>query len=169
MRALTIAALGLAATASYAQFEGAGEGLSLKIGGAYFFDNTTRNQTGDLALGLGAELTFGNSLFGRGETFFAVDWMSRGLSGNRGNILYYTVNQRFYDDDSFEVEDRRYFFVGVGFATVDVVSSRTVFALRGGAGVEFSRNLFAEATLFLSESVSGASGNGVGVFVGYRF
>ena len=166
-RLLVLAALCSSAFAS-AQGIGTPVNLSFRAGYVFSLDDFTRDITGNL-IGFGADYFLERSLFEGGETFLSFDWMGRGLNGDKGNIFPIALNQRWYTSGDFESGNRRYYFLGLGVAIVDVVNTKTVAAVRAGYGTELGPHVFGELTFVWSEVASGARATSIGGYLGYRF
>lgn len=165
-RLLVLAAICSSAFAS-AQI-GSPVNVSFRVGFVYSLDEFTRDITGNM-IGVGADYHLTRSLFEGGETFLSFDWMGRSLSGAKGNMFPMCLNQRFFVSGDYEAGDRRYYFVGVGAAVIDVVSTNTALAARVGLGQEFGHHTFGEVTFVWSDAASGARATSVAAYLGYRF
>lgn len=165
---IALAALGGAALAS-AQTVTTPTNLALRLGVAYPIDNTTRDLVKNF-IGVGADYFFDRSLLEGGETSLSFDWLGKSGSGSKGNIFPIMLNQRWYNANTMGEDERRsYFFLGAGIAIVDVVSTKSVLAARGGYGMEFGEHLFGELNLIISDDAHGARANSAGIYIGYRF
>ena len=167
-RLLVIAAFVLSAFASAQQEFGQPVNLAFRGGFVYSLDNFTRAKIGNL-IGVGVEFFLDRSLLEGGETTLSLDWLGRGLNGDKGNLFPIMLNQRWYTGGDYESANRTYFFVGAGVAIIDVVSTGTVIAGRAGLGAEFGEHIFGEVTLVYSDAVRGARATSVGLYLGYRF
>jgi hypothetical protein len=165
-----LAALG-ASTAAFAQYGNDLKGQSItniavRLGGVFPIDGRLSDAV-DGMFGLGLEYTLGSSLFKKGETYLALDWLTESLSNSRVNIYPLTINQRFFYGESGR---RSYGFIGAGAFIIDANRSDTVLGIRGGFGTELGNNIFAEAAVtFADTSKAKIRANTVGVYVGYRF
>ncbi len=158
------------AVSAFASAQGISEptNISFRFGFVYPIDIVTRGITGNM-IGFGADVFLERPLFAGGETTLSVDWMGRGLNGDKGNMFPITITHRWYTGGSYEDANRSYYLMGVGIAIIDVTSTKTVAAARFGLGVEFSNHLFGEMSLFYSDAASGARATAVGTYLGYRF
>ena len=165
---IALAALGGAVLAS-AQTVATPTNLALRIGVGYPIDNTTRDLVKNF-IGVGFDYFFERSLMEGGETSLSVDWLGKSGSGSKGNIFPIMLNQRWYNPNAMgEDAKRSYFFLGAGVAVVDIVSTKTVLAARGGYGMEFGEHLFGELNLTISDDANGARANSAAIYIGYRF
>lgn len=160
---------GLAASAFAGAQIGTPVNLSFRVGAVFPLHEFTRDATANTLIGVGADYYFDRSLFDFGETYISFDWMGRGMNGDKGNMFPICLNQRWYVSGEFEMANRRYYFLGLGVAIVDVVSTKTVMAARAGLGAELGEHVFGELTFVLSDSASGARATSVGAYLGYRF
>ena len=168
-RLLVLAALGAAAFASADQGMGTPVNLSFRVGFVYPLDDFTRDITGNL-IGVGADYFLDRSLLqSGGETTLSFDWMGKGANGDRGNMFPIMLNQRWYSSGNYEDANRRYYFIGVGVAIIDVVHTNSVAAARLGIGSEFGQHMFGEIIGVWSGESSGARATSVGAYLGYRF
>jgi hypothetical protein len=169
-RLLVVAALATVAAFASAQNSAIGSpvNLSFRAGIVFPLDDVTRDLF-DNMVGIGAEYYLDRSLLEGGETTFSFDWIGRGLNGDKGNIFPIMLNQRWYVAGDFESANRRYYYLGLGVAVIDVVHTNTVAAARVGIGQEFGPHVFGEATFVYSDSSSGARATSIGAYVGYRF
>ena len=142
--------------------------LSFRGGFVYSLDEFTRDITGNL-IGFGADYYLDRSLLEGGETYLSFDWLGRGLNGDKGNLFPICLNQRWYSSGDYESANRRYYFLGIGVAVIDVVNTNTVAAARLGFGQEFGQHVFGELALVYSDASSGARATSVGAYLGYRF
>jgi hypothetical protein len=127
---------------------------------------------GSSLFGFGFEYFFDRALIDTGETSFSLDWISRGLNGDKGNMFPMMINQRFYLDDinSTPMGERSYAYAGVGVAVMDVFTGTdTELAARVGYGRELGLHTYIEATTFWSDAGSGARATSTGLYIGYRF
>jgi hypothetical protein len=166
-RLLVLAALSTSAFAS-AQI-GTPVNLEFRVGIVYPLHEFTRDLTGSSLIGFGADYFLERSLFEGGETFLSLDWMGRGLNGDKGNMFPICLNQRFYMGGDFESGNRTYYFLGAGVAIIDVVNTNTVAAARVGYGREMGPHTFGELTFVISDHSSGARATSLGAYLGYRF
>lgn len=167
-RLLVIAAFAMSAFASAQDGFGTPVNLSFRAGFVYSLDNVTRDLTGNM-IGVGFEFYLDRSLMEGGETTLSVDWMGKGLNGDKGNMFPMMLNQRWYTSGDYESANRAYYYIGVGVAIIDVISTNTVAAARFGIGSEFGEHMYGEMTLVYSDASSGARATSVGVYLGYRF
>ena len=167
-RLLVIVALAMSAFATAQDGFGTPVNLSFRAGFVYSIDNVTRNVTGNL-IGFGAEFYLERSLIPGGETTISLDWMGKGLNGDKGNMFPFMLNQRWYTGGDYESANRTYYYIGVGVAIIDIFNTNTVAAARLGVGIEFGEHLFSEITLVYSDSSAGARASSFGVYLGYRF
>jgi hypothetical protein len=168
-RLLVVAALAISAAFASAQGGiGTPVNLSFRAGFVYSLDEFTRDIM-DNMIGIGAEYYLDRSFFEGGETTLSLDWLGRGINGDKGNMFPIMLNQRWYVSGDYEMANRRYYYVGAGVAIIDVVSTNTVAAVRAGIGQEFGQHVFGELTLVYSDSSSGARATSIGAYVGYRF
>ncbi len=162
----TLAITGIAA-ASGRPLDATPTGMSIRGGVAFPIDGTySRGQSSLLNIGLEFELP--TPLLAGGDTFIALDYQTKGFSGNRGSVFPLTINQRFYGKGRSE-GNRTFGFLGVGVAFVDYTSSNTVLCARGGFGAELSTNVFVETEVTIAELADGLRPNSIGVSFGYRF
>lgn len=171
-RTLWLAGLGLGLVA-VAPAQGSSFGYpsnaALRVGAAYPLDGTTRNVVNNF-IGVGFDYFLDKSLFGEGETTISIDWLGKSGSGAKGNAFPIMINQRFYNGPELEAGGgRTYWFAGAGVALMDITSSDTVWAIRGGVGKEFGPNIFGELTFIYSDDAAGARATSIGAYVGYRF
>lgn len=165
---IALVALGGAAF-SQAQAVGTPTNIALRIGYAYPIDNTTRNLVRNF-IGVGFDYFLDRSLLEGGETTVSVDWLGKSGSGAKGNIFPIMLNQRWYNPNMTEEDSNRsYFFLGAGVAIIDVNSTKTVLAGRGGFGMEFGEHIFGELNIVISDDANGARANSAGIYLGYRF
>lgn len=167
-RLFVIAAIAMSAFATAQDGFGTPVNLSFRAGFVYSIDNFTRNITGNL-IGFGTEFYLDRSLVSGGETTLSLDWMGKGLNGDKGNMFPIMLNQRWYVSGNYENANRTYYYIGAGVAVIDIISTNTVAAARFGIGSEFGEHIFGELTLVYSDSSSGARASSVGVYLGYRF
>lgn len=123
--------------------------------------------------GVGLDYTLERSLLKGGQTYIALDFITKSSRGDRSNMFSGLLSQRFMfsEGTGMSGSTRTYGFLGIGAAMLDFGSSSTVLAARGGFGAEFSPNVFGELSLtFTSKGKStDAQGNFVGFYIGYRF
>lgn len=169
MRTLIALAALAGAAFSNAQAVTTPTNLALRIGYAYPIDNTTRDVVKNF-IGVGFDYFFDRSLLQGGETTLSVDWLGKSGSGAKGNVFPIMLNQRWYNPNSMgEDNNRSYFFLGAGVAVIDITSTKTVLAGRGGFGMEFGEHIFGEVNVVLSDNANGARATSAGVYLGYRF
>lgn len=116
--------------------------------------------------GIGGDIFLGRGLMPSADTHLSVDWF--GHSGD--NVLVFNINQRFYGAQTPSGQ-RVYLLAGIGGAKFDVEGDDdTVFGGRVGVGLEFTKNLYGEVSLFLSgkTDTGGFRTNSLGFYVGYR-
>lgn len=167
-RTLALAALGLAAMGSAQTTFDEPTNVAFRLGFAYPIDDVTRDIVRNF-IGVGMDYFPNFSLLKTGETTFSFDWLGKSGSGAKGNIFPIMVNQRWYQGDTKAGDRRSYFFLGAGIAVIDVVSTGTVLAARGGYGFELGEKIFGEATFIYSGEAGGARATSVGFYLGYRF
>lgn len=157
-----IAAAAIPASAQNALNEGQ---FSARIGLFLPFESALRNPA-DIWFAAGGDYELNRGLFPNAATVFSVDWYSQN-GGARGNVFPLIISQRFYSQG---VERRTYFQVGLGAAIIDQNNSDTVFALRGGVGMDFNDRFFWEANfLWTGDPSGGTSATGAAGFLGVRF
>jgi hypothetical protein len=167
--AATIAAIGITSVAA-AQSPTSPELTPVNItirGGIVLPLDSKLTDVGNTLLDLGAEYTLPTPLIKGGETFFSVDYWTKGLGGH-GSVIPLMINQRWFQGTDSQIR-RRYFFVGAGVAFVDVTRSNTAIGVRGGIGQELSDHVVAEIAGYLSDRAGGARANAVTFSLGYRF
>ena len=167
----TLVALGalLITGGAYAQSEIGMGGVSLRLGIAFPLDNTLSG-VNDNFTSLGLEFQNPTSLAKGTDSYLAVDYFSKNLGTfGKGSVIPITYNVRFYQKGS--AARQSYAFVGLGFAITDLIgSSETVFAARGGFGMNVSDHTFVEAAgTFTPSTNNNGSFNTIGLYFGYRF
>lgn len=173
-RFMFAAIAGAAATVSMAQTSGiqTPTNLAFRLGGAYSIDASTRDFVKTF-IGVGADIFLQKSLLpgNNTETTVSLDWLGKSGSGAKGNMFPLMINQRWYSVPTGGALDqnRFYYFGGLGVAIIDISTTKTVFAARGGVGYEFNRNVFAEAVLLYTEPANKIRGSAIGAYIGYRF
>ncbi len=168
--AAAIAAIGACAVASAQgdRLDTTPSGISVRAGIAISMDSSLTNSLGSSLIGLGIEYRFSTNLIKSGETYLAIDYMTKNFGGARGSILPITVNQRWFSTKPGRTL-RTYGFLGLGVAIVDIIDSGTTLCFRGGFGMELGGSTFAEIALTVAEARNGIKPNTVGIYFGYRF
>jgi hypothetical protein len=175
--AATVASMGMsglaAAQSGGAHIDATPYNFTFRGGVVFPLDSGFRDVS-NLWLGLGLDYLFPTQLVrGGSQTFLSGDWMLRGTSGAKGDVIGVAINQRFYSAGRGMANPnyRNYFFVGLGAAFMNFTSSSTQLLGRGGFGTELGPNVIAEATLTLTgkDPGSGIRANALGVYLGYRF
>lgn len=138
--------------------------LSIRLGGVYPLERTTRNVTKNM-IAIGLDFEAPSNFVKGGKNYFSFDWYGKSGSGAKGNMFPIMFNVRLGDEPGKQF----YSFLGAGLVFMDVTSAKTVFGVRGGIGTRLNANIFAEAAAVLSGDANGAKANSVGVFVGYKF
>ncbi|MBV6503230.1 MAG: hypothetical protein AKCLJLPJ_01296 [Fimbriimonadales bacterium] len=134
--------------------------------GAFLPFEDVLTDVADVWFGAGADIEIPIHLFQNSVTVFSLDWFTHN-SGSRDNIFPAMVSQRWY---SGPLGQRTYFQVGIGAAFVDFVPSDTLFAARGGIGMEINDMAFVEANFYWTEEDdNGITASGIAAFVGVRF
>jgi hypothetical protein len=123
---------------------------------------------GSPLIGFGVEYQFPNSLLSSGATYLSLDYLVASTEFN-GGIFPLCINQRFYFNQNKSDSTRTYGFLGIGAAIVNIGSSNTVLAGRGGFGADLGPAIFFESALLLTDKQSGVSGDSVSFYIGYRF
>lgn len=120
-------------------------------------------------LSLGVDYTFVRQFIRNSETYLSVDYIAKSGAGQQGTYWPIMVSQRFFLGQE-ESDNRQWVFGGLGVVVFDINKTATVFGGKVGYGREFSRNIFAEGTLYLSDRAEpGLSAFSLGVHLGYRF
>jgi hypothetical protein len=146
-------------------------GISLRLGVAFPTDNRLRTFSENLS-GLGLEFAQNTSLIKNGESYIAIDYVSKRIGEfGKGNFIPVTYNVRIYNGPADSAVTRRtYAFYGAGIAFADFNNSESVLIGRGGLGVQLSANNFIELTGTFSGSTNSVGAlNTVGLYFGYRF
>jgi len=167
--AAVVAALGVSAAAgaqSQRTLDVTAYGVSVRAGVALPLDSTLTDLAPTL-IALGIEYQLNRPLLRGGETYFALDYWAKNLRFEKGTVLPLTINQRVYLNN--ESLRRNYYFFGLGVAFINVTSSDTAIAVRGGFGTELGPNTFAEIGGTLSDRAGGARANALTLQIGYRF
>jgi hypothetical protein len=141
--------------------------LAVRLGGAYVIDDTTRDLTKSVMIGIGVDYFFPTQLIPGAETYLSVDWFGKSASGAKGNFFPLMLNARYYSKG--EAGRRSYGFVGLGAVILDVTSTRTTIAGRLGVGVEVGPSIFTEASWLFSDKADRAKADSITFHVGYRF
>ena len=142
--------------------------ISVKAGIGVPLDTALSNAASSY-LGFGVEFQAPSSLLKSGDTYLNGDWFSQSLKGTP-SFFNLGVNQRFYLGDDRVPGRRHYAFVGIGLDFLNVYTSDTVFAARGGFGSELGENIFAEVAAYVGDkSNNGVHPNMLSVWLGYRF
>lgn len=170
MKRLLIAAGLAAALAIPAAAQTTGELLergqfSFRVGAFIPVEEALRTPA-DVWFSLGLDFEIDRGLIPGATTVFSVDWFTFN-GGANSNIFPIIVSQRWYGAG---VEQRTYFHVGIGAAITDFMVSDTVFATRGGVGMEFNDRFFGEANFtWTDEPSGGTNSSGFAVYGGIRF
>lgn len=170
-RLLFAAAAAAIATVGLAQMETPTH-VAFRLGGAYPLDSDVRDNVKSF-LGVGLDVFLAKSVLpGKNtESTVSIDWLGKSSSGSKGNVFPILLTQRWYTGANAAVEDanRSYFFGGLGVAVVDLTSTKTVFAMKGGVGYELNRNMFAEFSAMYAEPAYTLRASNIAVHLGYRF
>lgn len=139
----------------------------VRIGYVLPIDSRLRDASSSY-FGLGLDLPVSFSLARDAEGYLSFDWVGRTGSGAKGNFFPILFQQRFYAKTAPGMP-RSYFALGAGVTFIDVASSGTALSARLAYGQEFGQNLYGEAALLYSDSVSGVHATSAGFYLGYRF
>lgn len=146
--------------------------IAFRVGGAYPLDSDVRDIAKSF-IGLGVDVFLSRSILpGQNtESTISIDWLGKSSAGTKGNIFPVLLTQRWYSASEVDSIDnkRTYYFGGVGFAVVDLNSTKTVLALKGGLGYEFNKNIFAELSAMYAEPANKLRASNVAIHLGYRF
>jgi len=171
-RLLFAAAAAAFATVGFAQTMEAPTHVAFRLGGAYPLDSDVRQNVKSF-IGVGLDVFLAKSVLpGRNtESTVSVDWLGKSSSGSKGNVFPILLTQRWYMGTNAGVEDanRSYYFGGLGLAIVDLNSTKTVFAMKGGVGYELNRHMFAELSAMYTEPANTLRASNIAVHLGYRF
>jgi hypothetical protein len=167
MKRMTLfAALGMAAISSaQVNYLEAPNDVSFRLGYVYPIDARMRDVAPSY-IGVGVDFHTNFRILEGAQTVVSFDWFGKSGSGAKGNAFPITINQRFYGEGDV---NRSYTFFGVGLAIVDLTSTKTVWAVRAGAGKELGDHVFGELAFTYTDSASGARATGLGAYVGYKF
>lgn len=166
---IAVAALGVATVSAQAQDPDAliPVNVSVRLGVGLPIDGDLRDISSSL-FGIGLEYKIDRSLLSGGDTYFALDYLRTGSKGDKGQIIPFTLNQRFYLRQLSEGH-RTYGFAGVGVAWLNGDEWSTRLAGRLGLGAELGDRIFFEGALTLTDKGDTFSGNTIGLYLGYRF
>lgn len=154
---------------SYPPLDPTPYGFSFRGGVVFPFDNDL-SDISSTWLGVGVDFTFTKQFIKNSETYLSADYITKNTSGQRGTFWPLLINQRFYSRRSDPDANRTYLLAGFGMAIVDVIDSDTVICGRVGLGMELSRQIFVEGSLFFSDrSTGGIITSSAGLYLGYRF
>lgn len=174
-RLLFLATATCAASMSFAQANmlETPSNLALRLGIGFPLDKNARDITGNM-IGVGADFFLKRALIPRanGESFVSFDWLGKSGSGAKGNMFPIMINQRWYSGPSAvggKDGNRTYVFAGAGVSILDLTSTKTVFAMRAGGGIELGEKLFAEGNISYTEPNAGIRGSNIAFYIGYRF
>lgn len=142
--------------------------MSLRLGGLYPFEKATRRVTGNM-LSVGLDFDLGPGLIRGATTYGSVEWFGKSVSGAKGNMIPFMLNQRLPLTLSAPGVPQLYGYFGLGFVNIDVTRSQTVWGFRAGVGSSLTQSVFAETGFTYSDSANGARANSFGVWVGYKF
>ena len=169
--AAVIAAFGICAVASAQQEPAVYDpvNFAVKAGVALPLDSNLSDVSGSF-MALGVDYKLPQSLIQGADTFFSLDWFSKGFQGEKTNILPLMINARYYTSADKEEGRRKYVFLGVGVDFIDIYASSTVVAARAGFGAELGANIFTEAAVYIGDQATGGiHPNAVAAFIGYKF
>jgi hypothetical protein len=159
-----MAALGIVGSAAA---QGYPYNFSVRGGVVFPIDRSYSNISSSF-FGLGAEYTLDTSFIKGGETFLSLDYISKTLGRDKGSVLPFAINQRFFlGNQTFGA--RSYYYIGLGGAVVDFNGSDTVLGARFGVGRELNTQFFTEATLFVNDKSNGLRTTSFGLYLGFRF
>jgi hypothetical protein len=159
-----------AAQAQTVQLDATPYGISVRVGLGLPIDSGLTDFSSNL-FDFGFEYTLNRSLFGSGETFLSVGFLTRSLNFENGTLWPIHINQRFYGNyrGTGRFGDRAYTYVGLGVTIIDIRGTSTRFSARGGVGLELGEKLYTEAGINLGDGSSGVRPNFVSLSLGYRF
>ncbi|MBI1331567.1 MAG: hypothetical protein GC165_01665 [Armatimonadetes bacterium] len=144
-------------------------GVSLRLGLAFPLDNTLSG-INDNFTSVALEFANPSSLAKGTDNYLAIDYFSKSFGTfGKGSVIPITYNMRIYQNK--DAVRQTYAFFGLGIAINDLTGpTDTVFAARGGFGMNVSDHTFVEAAgTFTPSSNSNGSFNTIGFYVGYRF
>jgi hypothetical protein len=143
--------------------------FSVKGGVALPLDSNLTNVASSF-LALGVEYQIPQSLIPGADTYFSLDWFTKGFQGEKTNIFPFMINARYFLGKDQLAGRRHYVFVGLGVDFIDIYSSSTVVGARAGLGTELGENIFTEAAVYVGDQATGGiHPNAVAAFLGYRF
>ncbi|MFN3684304.1 MAG: hypothetical protein ACK41F_10290 [Fimbriimonadaceae bacterium] len=143
--------------------------LAVRFGGLLPIDDEL-NDFADGFAGVGIDVYFTQQFLANSKTYLSIDWLGKSGTGSKGNFFPICLNQKFFFGTPEEGQPGGYFFVGVGATVFDFYSTNTQFGARAGLGLDLGPNIFAEGTLFWSDtSTGGIDGTGIGLYLGYRW
>jgi hypothetical protein len=164
-----LAAIGLSQLASaQSNFDVTPTNVAVRLGIGLPIDSALSNY-GSPLIGVGVEYQFPQSLLPTGATYLSLDYETISTNFNSRGVWPFAINQRFYFGDAKADGTRTYGFLGIGGAVVNLASANTVLAGRGGLGANLGPAIFFETTLLITGKASGASGDNVAMYIGYRF
>lgn len=171
-RLLFAAAAAAIVTTGLAQVGETPTNIAFRIGGAYPLDSDVRDSVKSF-IGVGVDVFLSRPLLpGKNtESAVSIDWLGKSSAGTKGNVFPVLLTQRWYTGSNAAVEEanRSYYFGGIGFAVVDLNSTKTVVALKAGLGYELNRNIFAELSAIYAEPANKLRASNIGLHLGYRF
>jgi hypothetical protein len=116
---------------------------------------------------VGVEYQMPNSFLPSGETYFSLDYMAASWNGEKGSNFPFAINERFYSHGYYG--HRSYIYLGIGIDFMDVTSSNTVIAARGGLGEELGERIFTEVGANVGDKRDGVAPDAITASLGYRF
>ncbi len=143
--------------------------LAVRFGGLLPIDDELNDFSEGFA-GIGIDVYFSQQYIANSKTYLSIDWLGKSGTGSKGNFFPICLNQKFFLGKTEEGQPGSYLFFGVGAMVFDFYSTNTQFGARAGFGLDLGPHIFAEGTLFWSDtSTGGVDGTGVGVYLGYRW
>ncbi len=164
---LGVFALGTVANAQYASSlsDTSLSDISLRVGASLPIDSKLNDRFNTFA-GIGIDYHLKTSLVSGSASFLSADWTT-GDSKFKSNAIALMINQRWALGGM--QNKATYGYLGLGAVIVDAGVSKTVVGIRGGVGIEMSKNVFGELTAVFSDKVGNARYNVLGAYIGYRF
>lgn len=166
--ALTLISMALVAVSTAQVKDLTPTNMSLRLGGGYVLDSTSRDTTGTMYL-IGLDFNSGTSFIKGSEPYVSLEYFGKGIKGRSTYILPIMFNQRFVMSQGDDAFARTYFYGGIGAVNVNFGTSKWTFGARAGVGRDFGPHIFAEAGLLITGEVDGLNGNNLGFSIGYRF